>query len=122
MDNIVINIWLFIGMPLFMGTACIFMDNPKGDGRNNGAGYRTKRSRQSPENWNTANRTFGYCAYGITLIDIIVLIIERKILIPQKLLQGEQIFFINLGIMFAGIFIGIIITEIRLRKKNKNLH
>lgn len=117
MNNIVIDIFLFLALPVFMGSVCIFIVNPKGDNRNSGAGYRTKRSMESPENWNLANRTFGYCSIAILIPEIIALLLEHKYLIPRNLLQAELAFYINILILFAGVAAGIVVTEFRLRKK-----
>ncbi|SHO45093.1 SdpI family protein [Anaerocolumna xylanovorans] len=117
MDNIIINVWLFIFIPIFIGVVCISLVNPKGDNRNSGAGYRTKRSMQSPENWNIAHKTFGCYSLVILVLEIAALLIERKFLIPQKIIQSEQAFYINIALLFVSTSIGIIITEFRLRKK-----
>ncbi len=117
MDNVIINVWLFIAIPLLMSIVCISLANSKGDNRNSGAGYRTKRSMQSPENWNFANRTFGYYSIGILIMEIAALVLEHKVLIPKKIIRTEEIFYINILLLIAGTAIGIIIIELRLRMK-----
>lgn len=117
MDNIILNVWLFILIPLLMGGACISMADSKKDNRNKGAGYRTKGSLQSQENWNIANRTFGYCSFGIIIVDILAILLEYKVFIPKEILPRSQVFFLNLFVMFAGIFLCVVITEVRLRRK-----
>lgn len=116
---IFLNIFIFIAVPILITLVCLSMDNSKTDNRNNSAGYRTKRSLYSQENWNIANRTFGYCSVGITLVDILSIILIYKVLIPRDIINGkEETLFINLIVFILGVTAAIIITEVQLRKIN----
>ncbi|MDF2803742.1 MAG: SdpI/YfhL protein family [Anaerocolumna sp.] len=116
MAELVINLWVFIGMMLLMSVACINMVNVKGDGRNSGAGYRTKRSNSSKEAWNLGNKTFGYCSLSIPILEGILIYIEYKLLIPKGIIQSKEIIIPNLIVMVIAIVICCLITESKLKK------
>lgn len=117
LDNIIIEVFLFLFIPLFMAIICIFSVSTKGDGRNTGGGYRTKRSMLSAKNWNLANKIFGCYSLGIFILEGITLLIEYKLLIPSKILLSGQIFYINIALLFGSSFVGIVVTEVRLKHK-----
>lgn len=115
LGNLVINIIVFVGMSLFMSAICINMSSSKGDNRNTGAGYRTKRSMKSIECWNVGNKTFGYCAIPIAAVESISIYIEDKVLVRQNIVLSKHIIIINLIIFIFGIFIGYLITEKKIK-------
>ncbi len=113
--DLFINILVFVGMSLFMGVVCINMPNSKGDNRNSGAGYRTKRSMISIECWNIGNRLFGYCSIFIAVVEGIAIYVENKILVKQNIILSVNVIFINLFILLIGVLVGYIITENRIK-------
>lgn len=115
LGNMVINMIGFVGMSLFMSVICINMTSSKGDNRNSGAGYRTKRSMKSIECWNVGNKTFGYCAIPIAVVESIVICIEDKVLVRQNMILSKHTIIINLIIFLFGIFIGYLITENKIK-------
>lgn len=115
LGNLVINIIGFVGMSLFMSVICINMTSSKGDNRNTGAGYRTKRSMKSLECWNVGNKTFGYCVIPIAVVESIVIYIENKVLVRQNIILSKHAIIINLSIFIIGILIGYLITENKIK-------
>ncbi len=115
LGNLVINIIGFVGMSLFMSVICINMTSSKGDNRNTGAGYRTKRSMKSLECWNLGNKTFGYCVIPIAVVESIVIYIEDKVLVRQNIILSKHAIIINLIIFIIGILIGYLITENKIK-------
>lgn len=113
--DLFINILVFVGMSLFMGVVCINMQNSKGDNRNTGVGYRTKRSMKSIKCWNIGNKIFGYCTIPIAIVEAIAIYVEDKILIKQNIIISENAIFINLFILLIGVFTGYIITENKMK-------
>lgn len=101
--NLLINIIIFIGISLLMSIVCISMADDKGDGRNTGSGYRTKRSMKSIECWNVGNRMFGYCTIPISIIEGIAIFIEDKILIPKNIIVNKHIIVINITNLLIGL-------------------
>lgn len=116
MVELIINLWIFVGMMLLMSVVSINMVNTKGDGRNSGAGYRTKRSNSSKEAWNLGNKTFGYYSLGIPVIEGIIIYLEYKFLIPKEIIQSTEIIFPNLIVMVIAIAVCYLITENKLKK------
>jgi amino acid permease len=118
---IFLNIWIFIALPLLMSLVCISMDSSISDNRNKSAGYRTKISMKSQNNWNVANRTFGYCSLVIAFLNVVAVILTYKVLIPNKLIDnGVQSLYINIPVFVLGFAGSIIYTELKLKNK-KNL-
>lgn len=113
--DILLNIFIFIGVSLLMSVVCINMVNQKGDGRNTGAGYRTKRAMKSIKSWNVANRTFGYCTLPIPILEGIAIFLEDKVLVPHKIIQSELVLIINMILFLFGIVICYSITEKRIK-------
>lgn len=118
---IFLNIWIFIALPLLMALVCIYMNSSIRDNRNKSAGYRTKASMKSRNNWNMANRTFGYCSLIVTFLNLVAVILTYKVLIPKKLIDsGIQSFYINLIVFILGVSGSIIFTELQLKKHKKS--
>lgn len=113
--DLFINIFVFIGMSLFMSGICISMSNSKGDNRNTGVGYRTKRSMGSLECWNKGNKIFGFCTIPIAIVECMAIYVENKILVRQNIILSENAIFINLFIFLIGVFTGYIITENKIK-------
>lgn len=118
---IFLSIWIFIALPLLMAFVCISMNSSIRDNRNKSAGYRTKASIKSQNNWNMANRTFGYCSFIIAFLNIITLILTYKVLIPINLIDyGVQSLYINLFVFVLGFSGSIIFTELKLKRYKKS--
>lgn len=118
---IFLSIWIFIALPLLMAFVCISMNSSIRDNRNKSAGYRTKASIKSQNNWNMANRTFGYCSFIIAFLNIITLILTYKVLIPINLIDyGVQSLYINLFVFVLGFLGSIIFTELKLKRHKKS--
>ena len=100
---------------LLMGVICINMANSKGDNRNTGAGYRTKRSMKSIECWNVGNKTFGYCILPLAIVASIAIYVEDRLLIPRKIILSDNTIFLNLFIFLIWIIACYIITENKLK-------
>lgn len=121
MASFALNIIIFIGMMLLMSIACINMTDRNEDRRNKAAGYRTRRSMQSKEAWNIGNKTFGYSSLMIPITELVIIILEYKVLIPFNYLKSEYTtIIINLLVMSVSIFICYLITEHKLKKCMNN--